>query len=159
MKKGFTLIELLGVIILLAIISLMATPIILNVVNDAQESADMTTAQLIVSSGHNYYAASLFDEAKKMKIDNLADVYNEIEMTNKPTTGQLYVNNNDQVAMAVIINNKCYKKNFLGDIEIVGTSECDLGFVGQDEVAPTISQEVINTTINSNDWYKEDIYI
>ncbi len=159
LKKGFTLIELLGVIILLAIISLMATPIILNLVNDAQESADMTTAQLIVSSGHNYYAASLFDEAKKMKINNLADVYNEIEMTNKPTTGQLYVNNNDQVAMGVIINNKCYKKNFIGDIEIIGIEECDLGFVGQDEIAPTISQEVINTTINSNDWYKEDIYI
>ncbi len=158
-NNGFTLIELLGVIILLAIISLIATPIILNVVNDAQESVDMSTAQLIVNSGHNYYAASLFDEAKKMKIDNLADVYNEIEMTNKPTTGQLYVNSNNQISMAVVINDKCYKKNFIGDVEIISTSECDLGFIGQDEIAPTISQEVINTSANSNDWYKEDLYI
>ena len=39
MKKGFTLIELLAVIIILAVIALIATPIILNVVNNAKESA------------------------------------------------------------------------------------------------------------------------
>ena len=39
MKKGFTLIELLAVIIILAVIALIATPIVLNVVNDAKESA------------------------------------------------------------------------------------------------------------------------
>jgi len=35
-KKGFTLIELLAVIIILAIIALIATPIILNVINNAR---------------------------------------------------------------------------------------------------------------------------
>ena len=39
MKRGFTLIELLAVIIILAVIAIIATPIILNVVNDAKESA------------------------------------------------------------------------------------------------------------------------
>lgn len=38
-QKGFTLIELLAVIIILAIIALITTPIILNVVNDARKSA------------------------------------------------------------------------------------------------------------------------
>ena len=38
-KKGFTLIELLAVIIILAVIALIATPIILNVVDSAKESA------------------------------------------------------------------------------------------------------------------------
>jgi len=38
-KKGFTLIELLAVIIILAVIALIATPIVLNVVDNARESA------------------------------------------------------------------------------------------------------------------------
>ena len=39
MKKGFTLIELLGVIILLAVIALISTPLVLDVVDDARSGA------------------------------------------------------------------------------------------------------------------------
>ncbi len=39
MKKGFTLIELLAVIIILAVIALIATPVVLNVVDAAKKSA------------------------------------------------------------------------------------------------------------------------
>ena len=39
-KKGFTLIELLAVIIILAVIALIATPIVLNVVDNARKSAN-----------------------------------------------------------------------------------------------------------------------
>src|SRR5574344_1529054 len=39
MKKAFQLIELLAVIIILAVIALIATPIVLNVVDNAKESA------------------------------------------------------------------------------------------------------------------------
>lgn len=105
-NRAFTLIELLGVIILLAVIALIATPIVLNIIREAQSSADMSSAQLIESNGHNYYAASLFDENKKEKIDNYEDIYDELNIKNKPELGQLYVNSNDKVAMAVIINNK-----------------------------------------------------
>ena len=37
MKKGFTLIELLAVIVILAIIALIATPLILNVIDDSKK--------------------------------------------------------------------------------------------------------------------------
>ena len=40
MKKGFTLIELLAVIVILAIIALIATPIILGIINDAKEDSN-----------------------------------------------------------------------------------------------------------------------
>ena len=159
MKKGFTLIELLGVVILLAVISLIATPIILNVIKEAQESANMSSAYLIESSGHNYYATSLLDESKQEKIDNYENIYEELDIQNKPEFGQLYVNSNDKVAMAVIINDKCYKKDYMTEIEVVDVSECDLGYMGPDEVKPTISQTASNTNINENGWYKEDIYL
>lgn len=43
-KTGFTLIELLAVIVILAIIALIATPIIMNVINDAREGAAKDSA-------------------------------------------------------------------------------------------------------------------
>lgn len=45
MKKGFTLVELLAVIVILAIIALIATPIVLNVINQAQEGADLRSVE------------------------------------------------------------------------------------------------------------------
>ena len=38
-RKGFTLIELLAVIVILAVIALIATPLIMNVINDAKKGA------------------------------------------------------------------------------------------------------------------------
>ena len=48
MKKGFTLIELLAVIVILAIIALIATPIIINIIEDSRKSAATDSAQLYV---------------------------------------------------------------------------------------------------------------
>ena len=44
MKKGFTLIELLAVIIILAVIALIATPVVLNVVENARVEAAKNSA-------------------------------------------------------------------------------------------------------------------
>lgn len=48
--KGFTLIELLAVIVILAVIALIATPIIMNVINDAKDGANKDAAYGIVKS-------------------------------------------------------------------------------------------------------------
>ena len=54
MKKGFTLIELLAVIIILAIVALIATPIILDVVEDAKKSAAKSEVSMILSGIQSY---------------------------------------------------------------------------------------------------------
>ena len=43
-KKGFTLVELLAVIVILAIIALIATPLILNVIDNAKKGAAEASA-------------------------------------------------------------------------------------------------------------------
>ncbi len=48
MKKGFTLIELLAVIVILAIIALIATPIVLNIIEDSKKQSAINSAQLYV---------------------------------------------------------------------------------------------------------------
>ena len=132
MKKGFTLIELLAVVIILAIVALIATPIILNVIEDARNSADMSSAQLIVNEGHNYYAGAMLDEVKQEDIELEKDIYDKLNINNKPEIGQLYVNKENKVAMAIIINNKCYKKTYYSEIEVVENVDCDLGYMGND---------------------------
>jgi len=44
-KKGFTLIELLAVIVILAIIALIATPIILGIIRDSQENSALRSVE------------------------------------------------------------------------------------------------------------------
>ena len=53
MKKGFTLIELLAVIVILAIIALIATPIVLSIINDSKESAIIRSAEFYENAVEN----------------------------------------------------------------------------------------------------------
>lgn len=54
-KKGFTLIELLAVIVILAIIMLIATPLIINVINDAKKGAAKNSAMGYVDAVEKEY--------------------------------------------------------------------------------------------------------
>ena len=59
-NKGFTLIELLAVIVILAIIALIATPIILGIINDARDSARERTAELIAKEVELAYTGYMY---------------------------------------------------------------------------------------------------
>lgn len=58
-NKGFTLIELLAVIVILAIIALIATPVILGIIEDSRKSANARTVELITSGVQNAYTSYL----------------------------------------------------------------------------------------------------
>ena len=45
-QKGFTLVELLAVIVILAIIALIATPIILGIIKDTKEKANQRSLEM-----------------------------------------------------------------------------------------------------------------
>ena len=49
-EKGFTLIELLAVIVILAIIALIATPIILGIIKDSKEESNKRSAELYIDA-------------------------------------------------------------------------------------------------------------
>lgn len=54
MKKGFTLIELLAVIVILAVIALITTPIVLSIINDVKSSAELESARTLINLVNNY---------------------------------------------------------------------------------------------------------
>ena len=72
-KNGFTLIELLAVIVILAIIALIATPIILGIINDAREESNERSVELYASAVRNGIAAYQLREGKEV----LPGTYNE----------------------------------------------------------------------------------
>ena len=79
-KKGFTLIELLAVIVILAIIALIATPIVLGIIEEARNNAKNRSAELVIQSvelaystafmKNNGEAPSITDVEEAFKMEN-----------------------------------------------------------------------------------------
>ena len=61
-NKGFTLVELLTVIVILALIALIATPIILNVINDAKKQAAKDSAYGYMDAVEKYIVSSELED-------------------------------------------------------------------------------------------------
>lgn len=111
MKKGFTLIELLAVIIILAIVALIATPIILDVVDDARKSAATSEANVIVSGINNFCAtaemkAQIDDEYTDICADGVTsvEVATMVNMGNATLEGNPTFSNGRITAITVISN-------------------------------------------------------
>ena len=84
-KNAFTLIELLAVIVILAVIALIATPIILGIVEDAKKDAFLRSVELLVSTTDIDIANKTFEESYTYEVTN-GDVSN-LEVSVKNTTG------------------------------------------------------------------------
>ena len=108
-KKGFTLIELLAVIIILAVIALIATPIVLNVIDNARKSANKDSAYGLLDSAKLYYMESLLDESKNLS----GNLITKINVSGrKPDSGTVYINNKGEIALAVVYDKVCFTKNY-----------------------------------------------
>src|SRR5574344_1888850 len=121
-KKGFTLIELLAVIVILAIIALIVTPIITDLIKNAKAAADLRSAEAYVKAGENYYAEATLDTNKYNLLGT--NVIDSLELNNNVATGFVIVNNDGTVEMSIKINNKCYVKSSTAT-EVVVSDDVD----------------------------------
>ena len=69
-SKGFTLIELLAVIVILAIIALIAAPVVLGIIDDARESAAKDSALGLISAAKLHFAETLMGTANAPQYDS-----------------------------------------------------------------------------------------
>ena len=105
-KKGFTLIELLAVIVVLAIIALIATPIVMNTIKNAKKGAAERTADNYIKQVETAVAEAKLENKSvpngTYDIDGngnltgagLPDGKLEINMSgNKPTSGKVTISN------------------------------------------------------------------
>ena len=163
MKKGFTLIELLAVIIILAIIALIATPIILHVVEDARISAGKSEAQMIYSGINNYCASSMMEEQLNGKVDICADGVTTEEVSQMVNLGNAIVNkvaysNGKVTELEVESNNHTFKLcgdgTFVMDEEECGvTPEVPEGNLISTLLEQVGTKGLVQDETNSNIYY------
>lgn len=79
MKKGFTLVELIAVIIVLAIVALLATPVVIDVINDSRESANLRSIE--------GYARAIKQEYYNQSMDGGTPTIDETFLSNVETGG------------------------------------------------------------------------
>ena len=110
-KKGFTLIELLAVIIILAIIALIATPMVLNVIEDTKKSAAKTEAIHIVDGVNKYCAmVDLKNQLGETTVEACGASLDKAAIANKMIEGGNYDSAtisyaNGKVTSATVVSN------------------------------------------------------
>ena len=145
-KKGFTLIELLAVIIILAVIALIATPIVLNVVDSARVEANRDSVYGLLDGAKLYYLEGQLD-TNRLGIDGETNLIDKINVTGKrPSGGNVYIDNAGLIALSVVYDKVCYKKGF-NENEITETKnieECETKI--NDKTTPEITTVVTSKT-------------
>ena len=134
MKKGFTLIELLAVVVILAIITLIATPIILDVINDTKEESTKISVQNYMDAveltiAHNHMMDNdvlitgtyeIIENGKYIKsVDNPDQEKLKVEYEGEGLTGGTVKLIDGQIREANEIKiNKYYVRIMLGEVKL-----------------------------------------
>lgn len=110
-RKGFTLIELLAVIVILGVIMLIATPIVLNIIEDSKKKAFEASAGNIARAAEiEYWNNTLMGPPKSLefKFQKGEIVSNTLEFKGKaPESGIISVNKDGDVSMAIYNGKWC----------------------------------------------------
>lgn len=167
-KKGFTLIELLAVIVILAIIALIATPIILNMIDNAKKNAAKDSAYGYIQAIEYQNSSSILDESKKIA-DGIYEVYELKDISlkgKKPLYGQITIKKSaveeahlcidgyliDYENGVATVNGQCNKKTEGNETIILITNEKATTNSFEIEFAATDSVGIKET----NCYYSED---
>ena len=121
-NKGFTLVELLAVIVILALIALIATPIILNVINDAKKQAAKDSAYGYMDAVEKYIVSSeLEDESIQDGIYSVEDLNKKISVKGStPDNGNIEIENSSVKSYDIGIDGYVVSN---GEVEKVSTTK------------------------------------
>ena len=98
-NKGFTLIELLAVIVILAIIALIATPIVLGIIEDSRENSKKQSAGFVIKAVE--YAYNSAYAKKQGQLPTMKDIKDEFDMSGA-TWGPATVGNKEIKANEIV---------------------------------------------------------
>lgn len=104
-KKGFTLVELLAVIVILAIIALIATQIVINVIKKAQEGADARSVEGYVKAYESAYYQAILNK-KDNETVNFGDELTVEYSGSTVTCEELKLGEDNKITATCTVNNK-----------------------------------------------------
>lgn len=155
MKKGFTLIELLAVIIILAIIALIATPIVLNVIENAKLKSLENSCYGVIDGAKFVYTESLLTDTVvttgSVKTLNLSG--------EKPLTGTWTMNDSviiiKDVTFASMPKYVCTNENTENNKVVCSKGDVDTGSINAVDVSYTNEKytECTNVACSLNELY------
>ena len=109
-KKGFTLIELLAVIVILAIIALISTPVILNVIERANKGAFEDSAYGVIEAAKLYYTEAALD-GKNNKETFTFPADTKLKLSGKkPSGGSVVLDEDGKIGLAIYNEKWCAVK-------------------------------------------------
>lgn len=124
-KRGFTLIEILAVIIVLAVVALIVTPIIINMIGTGRRGAAKSSALGYIKAVENYITSNIVNRGP-----HLNGVYTVSELEdlitykgNVPSNGYVNVLNNSIVNSVLCVNN--YKVEYTTNGAKILEESCD----------------------------------
>ena len=106
-KKGFTLIELLAVIVVLAIIALIATPIVMNTIEKSKKGAAIESANNLIKSAEYYILQTKNRYGKVSVLDEKLNYSG-----NKPDLGEVEINKDGKSRIYTYLNGYCVTKDY-----------------------------------------------
>ena len=152
-KKGFTLVELLAVIVILAVISLIATPMILGVIEKANKSAAIQSANGIMDAAEKYMIESMVLGTNASRFDFPNDTKLSYK-GKKPESGTLLVDDNGNMSITIKVNGYCVRKRYLENEPVVVEDEVCEGITYKEEILngtdPVLKDNLIPVTIKNN---------
>ena len=121
-SKGFTLIELLAVIVILAVIALIATPLIMGTITKAKRNSMKDTAYGILKAGEQYVGEKLLLAENDYNGETITlPNQNKIQYKGgNGLTGELQISKEGNLAIQIHNNQFCAIKNF-GESEVTVT--------------------------------------
>ena len=111
-KKAFTLVELLGVIVVLAILSLITIPILTNVINDMRIKSLQSSAYGLVEASNLYFIGNDVDGSVRFDKNNTTDTLKELSYKGTVKQGTVIIDKKGQVTVCITDGKNSAYKNY-----------------------------------------------
>ena len=151
-NKGFTLVELLAVIVILAVISLIATPMVLGVIEKSKKSAAVESVNGILDAAEKNMIESMLNGESNTRYDLSIDT-SLLYKGEKPESGILLIDDKGKMSIKAKINGYCVLKTYNESTpKVVDNSICEGNYKetilnGTD---PVLKDKLVPVTIKDN---------
>lgn len=154
-QKGFTLIELLAVIVILAIIALIATPLILNLIEDAKKGAFQTSVYNAIDASIFDYVVNREDGEKSYEFDGESPL--KLKGDTQNWQGSIIVNDQQKIKATISNDGWCASKNFDEEVVLITKGKCSNEPLLKDKFSENnVGTGKYSTVFNENYFIGED---